>query len=166
MEPPFKLTRESQIRIDRDGHLWHEGERVEHPALARALASWVDLDPETGRYILRNSMDWCFVTVDDAPLVVRIVTFDNQGALVTLSDGSTERLDPSTVRIDPDDVPYCSVRGGRLPARFDRTAAFTLLERAHAMDDGFALSQNGVVYRLKRVSHQDARRPSRGMLLA
>ena len=73
-EPPFRFTRESRIRIDRDGYVWHEGQKVAHDKLARALASWVAVDPETDRYVLRNPLDWCFITVDDAPLVVRSVT--------------------------------------------------------------------------------------------
>ena len=31
-------------RVDREGHIWHEGERVLHPGLARTLARWIDID--------------------------------------------------------------------------------------------------------------------------
>ena len=126
--PPFQLSRESKIRIDREGYFWHEGERVEHAGLAQGLASWLAVDQATGRYILRNAMDWCFITVDDAPLVVRSATISqDKPAVLALSDGTTEALAPETLRIDPDDMPYCNVRGGTLPARFGRSAAFTLL---------------------------------------
>ncbi len=121
------FTRESRIRIDRDGHFWHEGERVEHPGLARAFARWIAVDPDSGRYILKNDVDWCFVTVDDAPLVVRSVEDENGRLVLRLSDESREPLDRSSLRIDEDEVPYCTVRG--LPARFSREAAFTLLDR-------------------------------------
>jgi hypothetical protein len=135
--PPFVFSRESKIRIDRDGNFWHEGERVEHEGLARGLASWLTRDAETGRFILRNTMDWCFITVDDAPLVVRSVTVRDDGSVtLALSDGTVELLDPSTLRLSGDDVPYCDVKSGLLPARFARTAAFTLLERAKATGEG------------------------------
>src|SRR5690242_707785 len=99
--PPFRFTRESRIRIDRDGYVWHEGEKVVHDKLARALASWVAIDPETDRYVLRNPLDWCIITVDDAPLVVRSVrVHDGSRFEVELSDGSVEALDLATVRID------------------------------------------------------------------
>jgi len=53
---PFKLSRESNIRVDREGHIWHEGERVLHPGLARTLAKWIDIEP-SGRYVMRNPLD-------------------------------------------------------------------------------------------------------------
>ncbi|HJZ87061.1 MAG TPA: DUF1285 domain-containing protein [Polyangia bacterium] len=130
------FTRESKIRIDRDGHFWHEGARVEHPGLARAFARWIALDSETGRYILKNDVDWCFVTVDDAPLVVRALDAEMR---LHLSDDETEPLDPKTLRIDENDVPYCDVRGGTLPARFSRAGAFALLERARPAPSGGVL---------------------------
>jgi hypothetical protein len=136
--PPFRFSRESRIRIDREGYFWHEGERVEHDKLARALASWIAVDPESDRYVLKNALDWCFITVDDAPLVVRsVVVRELGGALaLALSDGTEEPLDVATLRVDADDVPYCDVKNGALPARFSRSAAFALLERAEIGEGG------------------------------
>src|SRR5215470_13764596 len=88
------FTRESRIRIDRDGHFWDDGARVEHPGLRDAFYRWLAVDPQSGRVILKNEIDWCFVIVDDAPLVVR--AFD--GRSVHLSDGTIEPLDVTTLR--------------------------------------------------------------------
>lgn len=128
--PPFRFTRESHIRIDAEGHVFHEGERVLHPRLEQALASWVDVDDATGRYVLRNSLDWCYVAVDDAPLAVRRALPDaaKSTVILELSDGSSEALDVTTLSLAESDVLYCRVRNNRLPARFVRSAAFTLLE--------------------------------------
>jgi hypothetical protein len=146
--PPW--TRESTIRIDRDGRFWHAGAPVTHPGLARAFAQWIATDPETGRYILKNPIDWCFITVDDAPLCVRAIEPDAAGGLVLqLSDDSREPLDPASLRIDEDDVPYCHVHAGTLPARFSSQAAFALLER---VDDAGALEVAGRSYPLRRVA--------------
>jgi len=136
-DPPFSFSRETDIRIDADGHFWHEGTRVTHERLQRALASWIDVDPETGRYILKNQVQWCFIQVDDAPLVVRSaqVTGDGSALDLSLSDGTRERLDPASLRL-VGDVPYCRVRGGKLPARFAPQAAFVLLERVSEEDTG------------------------------
>jgi hypothetical protein len=151
-EVPFKLTRESRIRIDRDGRFWHEGQRVEHEKLERALASWLALDPASDRYILRNALDWCFITVDDAPLVARAARVEPDGAVaLTLSDGTREPLDPATLRVDADDVPYCDVHAAALPCRFDRTAAFTLLGAAEPEGEGFTLVLGGRRYPIRRV---------------
>ncbi len=139
--PPFRFTRESRIRIDADGHVWHEGERVEHPRLERALLSWVDFDDEARRYVLRNSLDWCWIAVELAPLVVRAVRFTDDRVEVSLSDDAREFLRLDTVRVAPDGEVWAYVRGGALLARFDRSAAFTLLDRAaESPDGGYALN--------------------------
>lgn len=136
-EPTFRFSRESRIRIDVDGHVWHEGERIFHPRLESALASWVDYDDDAQRYVLRNALDWCFVTVDHAPLVVRAVHprggshFD-----LDLSDGSTEALDAGTVHAASDGRVYAYVHARPLLCLFSRAAAFTLLEHATLGPDG------------------------------
>lgn len=149
---PMVFSRESKIRIDRDGRFWHEGERVEHEGLARAFAQWVRWDEESQRYQLRNELDWCWIAVDDAPLVVSSASVSADGAVrLTLNDGSTERLDVGTLRVDREDVPYCRVRGGTLDARFLQAAAFSLLEHAEPDGDGWALVLGGARSPLVRV---------------
>ncbi len=125
---PFPFTRETTIRVDAQGNFHHDGRPVTHPGLARAFASWIEVDPETGRYILKNSINWAFVTVDDAPLVARAARIEGDGLVLELSDGTSERLDPATLRLEPGDVPYVDVRGGKLPARLLPGAAFVLLD--------------------------------------
>ncbi len=134
--PAFRFTRESRIRIDADGHVWHEGQRIEHTRLERGLASWVDFDDEARRYVLRNSLDWCWITVDRAPLVVRSVKVTADGVDAVLSDDSVERLRLDTVRVSPDGEVWAYARNGTLLARFDRSAAFGLLEHAELAPDG------------------------------
>jgi uncharacterized protein len=131
---PFGLSRETRIRIDREGRFFHEDDLIVHEALWHSLASWVDVDPESGRYILKNNINWAFVTVDDTPLVVKRYFPDDAHVLVT--DGTSEPLDLATLTLDASDVPYCRVRGGKLPARFSRQAAYSLLENARIDPDG------------------------------
>jgi hypothetical protein len=146
------FTRESRIRIDRDGYFWDDGVRVEHSGLARAFGRWLAVDPESGRYILKNEVNWCFVTVDDAPLVVRRIAAGTGGELeLALSDESREPLDATTLRIDEDEVPYCDVRGGALPARFSRQAAYDLLQAAEGTPDGPELRVGRELIRIPRV---------------
>lgn len=143
----FKLSRESKIRVDRDGHIWHEGERVLHPGLARTLARWIDID-EQGRYVMRNALDWCYVTVDHTPLVVRAVTLETDPAMrveVELSDDSTEKLDLGSVQVDPDGVVYTHVREGKLLARFDRQPSFKFLEHVETDAKGIMVFRLGTL---------------------
>ena len=131
--PPFPLSRETRIRLDKDGVFWVEGQRLGHPGLQEAFARWIGVDPETGRYILSNAINWAFLTVEDAPYLVRGIDADG---VLTLSDGTTEPLDARTLRIDEDDVPYCDVKGGKMPARFAKAAAIALLDGARVAADG------------------------------
>ena len=155
---PYPFSRESKIRIDRSGRFWHEGELVEHEGLARAFATWVRWDEPSQRFQLRNELDWCWITVDDAPLVVTAASVQADGSVrLSVSDGSTELLALDTVRIDAEDVPYCTVRGGTLDARFLQAAAFSLLEHAEPDGERWALVLGGERHPLPRVERGAAR---------
>jgi hypothetical protein len=130
---PEGRSRESTIRLDGQGRFWHEGAAVEHPGLARALASWVSRHPDDGRYILTNGYDWTYFTVDDAPYFVRALRVEGGPAervVLLLSDGTEETWDPASTRIGPDDALYATVkrgaRGGPYEAKLTRHAQTSL----------------------------------------
>jgi len=127
----LERLRRSGIRIDRDGRFIHEGEEVRHQGLRAALFRWLDrLPPPDGRYILRlDPQRYAYVDVDDTPLVARSARVDGERALLALSDGSEERLDPATLTVDPAGILRCRVRAGRLEARLSTSAAAALAER-------------------------------------
>ena len=50
--------------------------------------------------------------------------------LAQINDGSEEIIDPATIRLAGDHVPYAAVKGGGFEARFARAAAFQLLALA------------------------------------
>ena len=52
--PPPGTSRESSIRLDREGRFWHDGARVDHPAIERGLRSWIGRHPDDGRPILTS----------------------------------------------------------------------------------------------------------------
>ncbi|MCC6900241.1 MAG: DUF1285 domain-containing protein [Polyangiaceae bacterium] len=115
---PEGRSRESTLRLDREGRFWHDGVRVEHPGMQRAFASWIDLHPDDGRFILQNGYDWTYFAVDDVPFFVQKLRVTAEGASVVLSDGSEESLDPATLSIGANDAVYLRVKGGRFEARF------------------------------------------------
>jgi hypothetical protein len=120
--PPAGRSRESTIRLTRDGTFLHDGEKVEHRALHKALASWVSRHPDDGRYILTNGYDWTYFEVDDAPHHVASLDATTEPPTLHLADDSSEPLDAATVSIGEDEVVYCRVRGGAFEARFSRHA--------------------------------------------
>jgi len=120
--PPPGTSRESTIALRADGTFLHDGEVVEHRALHKALASWIAIHPDDGRFILTNGYDWTYFTVEDAPMHVLSLDATVDPPRLELFDGSSEPLDPSTLTVGADDVVHCRVRSGTLEARFSRFA--------------------------------------------
>ena len=122
-------TREdSGIRLDRALRWWHDDERIEHPKIIEAFNRGL-VPTEDGRFKLLFGHDWCFVTVEDAAYAVVAVEVAAAEVTLWLSDRTAEPLDPSTLRVDPDEVLVCRVKDRRAKARFSRDAQFELGSR-------------------------------------
>lgn len=123
---PEGRSRESTIRLDREGRFFHDDERVEHPKLAAALHTWISRHPDDGRYILTNGYDWTYFTVEDVPFFVRSVREEGGDAILLLSDGTEEPLDPTSVRANERGELYLKVKrddkGGPFDAKLTRFA--------------------------------------------
>jgi len=123
LAPPPGASRDSTIAIDAEGRFFHDGERVEHPALEKALRSWVSAHPDSGRPILTNGYDWTYFEVADAPLFVDALRLEADGRVTqVLFDGTEEALDPATLSLGDGGVVYSRARGGKLDAKFTRHA--------------------------------------------
>jgi hypothetical protein len=127
---PEGRSRESTIRLDAEGHFWHDGRRVDHAGLAAAFHSWITRHPDDGRYILTNGYDWTYFIVDDAPFVVRSVRVEGDRAILVLSDGTEEPWSPEASRVGADAGLYvpvkAGVKGGPYEAKFSRHAQASL----------------------------------------
>jgi uncharacterized protein len=133
---PGGISRESQIRLDREGRFWHEGELVERPSLALALHRWLGAHPVDGRPVLNNGYDWCYVEVEDTARFVQSVrapATPSDAPTLVLRDGGEEPLDPTTVVIDDDGVFYVRLSSAHGEARFGRHAQTEL--GAYLADD-------------------------------
>jgi hypothetical protein len=123
---PEGRSRESTLRLDADGCFFHDGAAVEHPKLAAALHTWIARHPDDGRFILTNGYDWTYFTVDDVPFFVRSVKEDAGDAVLVLSDGTEEALDPATVHLGRRGDLYLKVKrdakGGPFDAKMTRFA--------------------------------------------
>lgn len=118
---PIRHTRVSSgIRLDPEGRFWHDGEEVRHPAIVRSWHRGIERAPD-GRYLIRFGADWAFITVDDAPFVVRRVVPAGDGLTVEVSNGASEALRPETLNRSGEGVLYCRLREDHR-ARFSRQA--------------------------------------------
>ncbi len=151
---PFPFTRESSIKLDREGRFFHDGAPVNHPGLARAMATWISRHPDNGRWILENGYDWCYIAVEDVPLWVKSVRVEGGSIVGTLSDGTEESIDPRSLAFDDEGALRCAVksaaRKGPYPAKLARHAQLALSELLHERDDGFVLTLAGEELVLKR----------------
>jgi len=127
---PEGRSRESTLRLDGEGHFWHEGQRVEHAGLAAALHAWIGRHPDDGRYILSNGYDWTYFKVDDAPFFVRALSLEPDRVVLRLSDGTEEAWEPESTRVGADGALYAvtkrQARGGPFEAKFSRHAQASL----------------------------------------
>lgn len=127
---PPGTSRESAIRLDAEGQFHDRGEPVNHAKLAAALHSWIAKHPDDGRYILTNGYDWTYFTVDDVPFFVTSIREEDGDAVLVLSDGEEEPLEPDTLRPGERGDLYLTVkrgpehakRGGPFPAKLSRFA--------------------------------------------
>ena len=150
--PPPGASRESTIRLDREGRFFHRDEDedglVENPKLAHALHRWIARHPDDGRLILTNGYDWTYFTVDDAPFHVDSVQIAGERLTLGLRNGESYVFE-GDLREGADGALYTTVtrKDGAFEARFSRTAqadlAPCLEERAGVV--GLALGDRFVV---------------------
>ncbi len=143
---PEGRSRESKLRLDGDGRFHDDGVPVEHAKLAAALHTWIGRHPDDGRWILTNGYDWTYFKVDDVPFFVRSIRPEGDDAILVLSDGTEEPLDPSTVTTGPEGALYLKVshpsaeaaKAGPFPAKLTRFAQ-TQLDPFLKEEDGAAV---------------------------
>jgi uncharacterized protein len=120
------LRSRSGLSIDDEGRFLHRGEPITHARTLEVLWRSLEQAPD-GRWLVRVGRESGYVAVAETPWIVRGIA-DGPGdaaPILLLSDGSEERLDPSTLRAAADGVLRCTLRRGA-PARFGRAAHVAL----------------------------------------
>ena len=124
---PPSQWRLPRLRIDVDGDWFDEDVQITHAGILANLRSQLECDAEG--YFIQTRVR-IPVEVEDAPFVVTRVERRGETLHAFLSDGTETDVDAATLRVGPDDVPYCAVKGGAFEARLSRAAAFQLLALA------------------------------------
>jgi uncharacterized protein len=128
-EEPWRLPK---LRIDVDGDWFDDDVEITHAGILANLRSVLRCDAD-GYYIQTRVR--IPVEVEDAPFVVARIERRGERLHAILSDGTATDVDPATLRVGRDDVPYCAVRNGAFEARLSRAAAFQLLALAEYDED-------------------------------
>jgi uncharacterized protein len=127
--------RQTGLRLDREGRLWHEGAEIAHAGLRRAILRWLDRRDD-GRPIIRlDERRYAYIDVEDAELLALSARWDGDRLWLALNDGSEEELAYASLEIGAHDALYCAARGGRLRARIT-TPAYYVLARGIQPDTG------------------------------
>ncbi len=151
-DPP--LSGDIDIEIDRDGHWYHEGRRIERESLVRLFASILRRE-EDGEYYLVTPVEKWRIRVPFFPLLVVDVE-ERQGAkgepLLTavLNTGrSVPILDDGALFLEPaaDNVAALRLPHG-LTALFSRAAWYRLVEKAEETEGGLQIESGGRRLRL------------------
>ena len=139
------------LRIDRDGDWYDDGVQVTHPGILANLRGTLRRDREG--YFIQTRVR-IPVNVDDTPFVVTRVERRADELHAYLNDGSDERLDPASLRLGAGDVPYAAVKQNAFEARFNRAAAWQLLQIAEYDEASGAgtLRLHGEEWPLRRAS--------------
>lgn len=133
--PPLFLTR--------SGSFYQEGEEITHERTALLLHR--SLVRAGKGYLVRIDKEELDVVVEDLPRFVR--SFDSATGMMALSNGEQEKLDPSSLRIRPDDSMACTLGDG-LEAAFLSGAYYELTKNVKESNGEYTLHLFGKSYRL------------------
>lgn len=140
-----------EIRIDKEGVWYYRGAEMFRKDIVNLFYQNLRRDHD-GRYLLELENDRCYLDVEDTPFVVRGVDRIEEGRKeaihLDLIDDTTEPLEPSTLRIGPDNVLYCFVKKGAFEARFSRAGYYQIAQYIDydSTGDSFFIKLNGQSY--------------------
>lgn len=115
-----------KLRVDVNGDWFDDDVEITHAGILANLRSVLRRDAQ-GYYIQTRVR--IPVEVEDVPFVVARIERRGDALHAILTDGTDADVDPATLRVGDDDVPYCAVQNG-FEARLSRAAAFQLLSLA------------------------------------
>src|SRR2546422_9741621 len=95
-----------KLRIDANGDWFDDDVQITHPGILANLRSSLRRDGQG--YFIQTRVR-IPVAVADVPFVVARIQRRDDALSAVLIDGTSEDVDPGTLRIGPDDVPYCAV---------------------------------------------------------
>jgi hypothetical protein len=150
----------SDLRIDREGLWYYRGVVMTRREIIRLFYRNLIRD-ESGRYSIKIGTQNYPVDVEDTAYVVWSVRYSGktENAVeyidLLLSDDGTEQLDPGTLTIGANNIPYCRVLNGRFEARFSKSAYYALAQHIHynsQLDRYYLLLNNSSYYIEKAIT--------------
>jgi hypothetical protein len=144
-DPPAGWTLPA-LRVDREGDWFDDDVQITHAGILANLRS--NLRRDAAGYFIQTRVR-IPVAVDDVPWVITRLERRGTALHAWLNDGSEESIDPATLRVSAENVPYCVVKAGRFEARCSRAATFQLLALAEQDASGDVVRLGDRAYRLR-----------------
>ncbi|WP_456270131.1 DUF1285 domain-containing protein [Kushneria sp. AK178] len=134
------LSGEMDMVVDRQGLWWHEGAKVEHPRVLRALSRLLRRESDGHYYLVTPAEKWR-IRVEAYPLLIvdatRQETADGQSDWVLTTQTGERATLNGDCRLSLDDdtsIPRVELRHG-LSARLSRQCWYYLVEQAECVED-------------------------------
>jgi uncharacterized protein len=141
----------SGISVDREGEWFYHEDRIIREDILELFLSNLKLT-SGGTFVIDWRGQRCALEVTDTPFIVSRVDRVISGKpgheeiqILLKHLPQPEVLDPSTLQVGENNVPYCSVRNGQFRARFSRPAYYQLAAwiEYNSDDRAFFLELNG-----------------------
>lgn len=150
---PENETPSLPIRIDKEGVWYYQGAKMFRKDILKLFFENLKKD-ELGRYLIEFRGDKCLIEVEDTPFVVKAADRDNredrenESIEILLSDFTSEKLNPSTLRVGMDNVLYCSIKDRKFEARFSRSSYYQIAEfiKYDEDKDAYFVPLNGQIH--------------------
>ena len=122
---------ENYIKVDIEGNLYYQDKRLTHDKIVDFFKrlDLETLEDKTFQLKWQNNgvTQRINVIAEDTIYVIKDVIKENNEIKVVLNDETLEKLDTSTLDFQGN-IPYVTVKRGKVKARFNRHAAFKLGE--------------------------------------
>lgn len=135
------------IFIDKEGRWFFQGSEMIRRDIVLLFCRHLHRDSQ-GRYLIRLAEEESYVDVEDTAFVISRIDLQSHGECepcfhIWLNDDSREVLNLDTLFVGKGNVPYCRVKEGKFPARFQRQAYYQLAEHVHEENGKYVISLNG-----------------------
>lgn len=137
------------IRLDAEGRWWHDGEEITHERTIALFNRSIII--KKGAFFLTGESAPVPIQVDDVPYFVRAVSKDSQGReMVSLSDGTEELLDWTSLDVGKADRLYCRVKNAAGRAVFERKVYNQFTKNLSERNGFYGVERGGLFYPLGR----------------
>lgn len=130
------------IRLTERGEWKHEGLDFENPRIIQLFNQSV-ARTDGGTWVLEVGRFTYPIEVDRTGYFVERVDLEASPPTITLSDGTEEKLDVSSVSYEDEGKLFCTVKGGDFEARFKRQSYLTMADNVIEEGDSLVLSIDG-----------------------